>query len=530
MEASALPAPVALTRQRSTIGLAVLRLRSDEQLVALLRSGHDEAFQAIHDRYRQRLFAYMRQMLPLRQDAEDALQEVFERAYASLRAGDRELALRPWLYRIAHNRCVDHLRRPPPPPPEAMLQIGCPPRDPVTEADCRETLRRLLSDVRRLPDQQRSALLMRELGGISYADVAQALGVTVPAVKSLLVRARVSLAAAGEARDTACEEIRAELVMAQEGRVRPNSMARRHLRDCPGCREFRGHLRGVRRGLLALAPTLGPCGVLARMLGGGGTSSAAGGGAAAACGGAGASGVASTTGLLASAGAVVTGAGHVVTLLAATVVTAGGAAAITHTITPGSAHHAHPRATLVARPAPRAAAGITATNPASTPAPATSTVRAVTMTSSVSAPRASSAASAPAHHAAAVTTATVNDNSLAPIPDVLPPPTSAPSDAPTSPEPASGTGSPSSTGTGTGTGTGQPSSNPAPGTPTPAGGATDPGTGTPTPVTPSSGGSTGPSQPPVGATPAPGTQTPSGTGTTTTPPATASPKPAGSLA
>jgi RNA polymerase sigma factor (sigma-70 family) len=524
VEASALPAPVALTRQRSTIGLAVLRLRSDEQLVALLRSGHDEAFQAIHDRYRQRLFAYMRQMLPLRQDAEDALQEVFERAYASLRAGSRELALRPWLYRIAHNRCVDHLRRPMPPPPEAMLQMGCPPRDPVTEADRRETLRRLLSDVRRLPEQQRSALLMRELGGISYADVAQALGVTVPAVKSLLVRARVSLAAAGEARDAACEEIRAELVMAHEGRVRPNPMARRHLRDCPGCREFRGHLRGVRRGLLALAPGLGPCGVLARMLGGGGTSSAAGGGAAAACGGAGASSVASTTGLLASAGAVVTGAGHVVTLLAATMVTAGGATAITHTLAPSAFRHAHPRATLAARPAASARSSITATGPTGSPAATMSSERAVTLTTSVSPSRASTVASAPAHRAAPVTIATVADNSLAPIPDVLPLQSSAPSSAPTSPAPAPGTGSPGANGTG------QPSGAPAPGTPAPVGGATDPGSDTPAPVTPTPAGGSGPVQPPVGVTPAPGTQTPAGTGARTAPPATDSPKPAGGLA
>ena len=95
MEASALHAPVGLARQRSVIGTAVLRLRSDEQLVALLRNGHEEAFQVIYDRYRARLFAYMRQMLPQRQDVEDALQEVFERAYTSLRYGDRDLALRP---------------------------------------------------------------------------------------------------------------------------------------------------------------------------------------------------------------------------------------------------------------------------------------------------------------------------------------------------------------------------------------------------------------------------------------------------
>ena len=73
----------------------MLRLRSDEQLVALFRAGHEEAFRAIHDRYRQRLFAYTRQMLAgSRQDAEDALQDVFVRAYAALRSDDRGLALR----------------------------------------------------------------------------------------------------------------------------------------------------------------------------------------------------------------------------------------------------------------------------------------------------------------------------------------------------------------------------------------------------------------------------------------------------
>jgi RNA polymerase sigma factor (sigma-70 family) len=494
----------------------VLRLRSDEQLVALLRSGHDEAFQAIHDRYRLRLFAYMRQMLPLRQDAEDALQEVFERAYASLRAGDRELTLRPWLYRIAHNRCIDHLRRPAPPPPEAMLQIGAPPRDPVIEADCRETLRRLLADVRRLPEQQRSALLMRELGGISYVDVAHALGVTVPAVKSLLVRARVSLAAAGEARDAACDEIRAELVIAHEGRVRPNPMARRHLRDCPGCREFRGHLRDVRRGLLALAPVLGPSGILASLLGGGGTHSAAGGGAAAACGGAGVSGVAGTTGALASAGAVVTGAGHVITLLAATVVTAGGAAAIAHSSTRAPLHHPH--AARVAHSARSAPAG-----PAMSSTPATTaslsaasfTVRTVAPTAPVSAPQATASVTH-AQPATPATSASAVDNSLAPIPDV-----SAPTPTPT----PTSTSTPATTGTGTGTaqptgtGTGQPATPSSAGTPQPAGGTTNPSTGaTPSPVTPTLAGGSGGSQPPVGGTPLPATQPPAGKGTTTTPP------------
>ena len=177
MEASALPAPAAVARTRPSIGAPLLRLRSDEQLVALFRAGHDEAFRVIHDRYRQRLFAYTRQMLagsPGRRGR--APGHLRPRLLRACGPTDRELALRAWLYRVAHNRCIDELRRPAPPPPEVLELLRSPVHDPIAEADQRESLRRLIADVRRLPDQQRSALLMRELGGMSYADLAAALG------------------------------------------------------------------------------------------------------------------------------------------------------------------------------------------------------------------------------------------------------------------------------------------------------------------------------------------------------------------
>ena len=93
MEASAIHAPAALSRFPRGGGL--LRLRSDEQLVAAFRHGNDEAFRVLHDRYRQRLFAYVRQMLSAstRQDAEDVLQDVFVRAFGALR-GDSRAAMR----------------------------------------------------------------------------------------------------------------------------------------------------------------------------------------------------------------------------------------------------------------------------------------------------------------------------------------------------------------------------------------------------------------------------------------------------
>src|SRR6476469_7208590 len=221
MEASAIHIPAGGVTRRHA-GLGLLRLRSDEQLLALFRAGNDEAFRVLHDRYRQRLFAYVRQMLSAgtRQDAEDVLQDVFVRAYGALRADTREMNVRAWLYRVAHNRCIDHLRRPVPPPAGVFEVSRKPLHDPVEEAQRREDLTRLVEDIARLPEQQRSALLMRELDGMSYQDLAGALDVTVPAVKSLLVRARVGLVEAAEARDADCQEIQADLVRAYDRGVK----------------------------------------------------------------------------------------------------------------------------------------------------------------------------------------------------------------------------------------------------------------------------------------------------------------------
>ncbi|HWT24227.1 MAG TPA: sigma-70 family RNA polymerase sigma factor, partial [Solirubrobacteraceae bacterium] len=273
MEASVLHVPASPVR-RLSVATPLLRLRSDEQLVAAFRAGGDEAFRVLHDRYRQKLFAYVRQMLggASRQDAEDVLQDVFVRAYGALRADDRPITVRAWLYRVAHNRCMDHLRRPAPAPAD-VFQVSCKPlHDPIEEAQRREDLRRLVADVGRLPEQQRSALLMREIDGLSYQDLAAALDVTVPAVKSLLVRARVGLVEAAEARDADCCEIRRDLLAAYDRGVKASGRARKHMRECSGCREYRTALRGVRRSFAALLPGagLGPVAVAANAIGIGG--------------------------------------------------------------------------------------------------------------------------------------------------------------------------------------------------------------------------------------------------------------------
>lgn len=275
------PAGIRLLR-----GGPLLRLRSDEQLLALFRAGSDEAFRVIHDRYRQRLFTYARQMLNgSPSDAEDVMQDVFLRAYGALRADGRPVSVRAWLYRVAHNRCIDHVRRPQPATVELHEETAASLHDPIAEAQQREDLQRLVTDVGRLPDQQRSALLLREMEGLSYVELADALDCSIPAVKSLLVRARMGLVEQAEARALSCADIRDDLDQAHDRGVRMTGRARRHLRDCPACRSYRETLKGVATGLHSLAPGPGPWGVLVKLLGIGSAGSGAAAGGAATVGG-----------------------------------------------------------------------------------------------------------------------------------------------------------------------------------------------------------------------------------------------------
>src|SRR5437763_12674225 len=236
----------------------LLRLQSDERLVGLLRRGNHGAFEALVARYQSRLLAFCRHMLGCREDAEDVLQEVFAAAFNAIQADDRTLNVRPWLYRIARNRSLNHLRR--------AQAIGVDSMDVhfsengQTTADRvhkREDFRLLLADVQELPETQRSALLLREIDALSYEQIAEAMDTTVPSVKSLLVRARVSLAEAAEARQMSCEEVRLELGEMAEGLRKLSTPARRHVRGCERCAFFKRQLRQNNRALAAIMP-VGP--------------------------------------------------------------------------------------------------------------------------------------------------------------------------------------------------------------------------------------------------------------------------------
>ena len=279
----------------------LLRLQSDEKLIALIRRGNHHAFEALMSRYQSRLLAFCRHMLSSKEDAEDVLQEVFAAAFNAIQADNRALNVRPWLYRIARNRSLNHLRRVQPIGVDSMdVHFAEGGQTTADKVHRREEFRLLLVDVQHLPETQRTALLLREIDALSYDQIAEAMDTTVPSVKSLLVRARVGLAEAAEARQMSCDEVRLELGEVAEGLKRLTPPIRRHLKQCDRCSAFRKQLRDTNKALAAVFPVGGLLMIkklLVAQFGG----SAAGGGA-------GAAGTAAGTGAAAAGSAAAGGA------------------------------------------------------------------------------------------------------------------------------------------------------------------------------------------------------------------------------
>ena len=178
-------------------GSRLLATQSDERLVDLLRAGSEPAFEAIVSRYRGPLLRYCSALLGSER-AEDAVQQTFVKAYDAMHRDDRPLLLKPWLYRIAHNTAHnalrDNARR------DELLGDGSAVADrPETVMERREQLRSVLASVQELPPRQRDALVLRELEGRSYEEIAAALGVGGGAVRQLLNRARTAVRTAATA-------------------------------------------------------------------------------------------------------------------------------------------------------------------------------------------------------------------------------------------------------------------------------------------------------------------------------------------
>jgi RNA polymerase sigma factor (sigma-70 family) len=315
-----------------------LRLQSDERLVDMTRRGNQAAYEALVARYQSRLQSFCRHMLGSKEDAEDVLQEVFAAAFNAMLADDRPINLRPWLYRIARNRSLNHLRR--------QRAVGVDSMDvhlaeggitTAEKAQKREDLRLLVTDVQGLAETQRTALLLREIDALSYDQIAEAMETTVPAIKSLLVRARVSLAESAEARALTCDEVRDELGEVAEGLRRMSPPVRRHVKSCDRCSAFHDLLKTNNKALAAVFP-VGTLMLLKKLL-----LAHVGAGNAAAAGGA-SGGAAATTagGSVAAGSALSAGMGAIATKaaagLAAVAIVSAGAVEV-HNVRHHAVHH-----------------------------------------------------------------------------------------------------------------------------------------------------------------------------------------------
>jgi RNA polymerase sigma factor (sigma-70 family) len=236
---------------------------ADAKLVGRVRAGDERAFEAIFKRHHAPLLSYARHMLASRDEAEDALQQAFIKAHRALLGDTAPRELRPWLYAIVRNCCLSAIAaRPRTVELDERTANFAGLSEVVHE---REDLRELLADIGRLPEHQRSALLLAELDDLSHQSIATIVGCPVTKVKALIYQARSTLIADRDARSASCRDIREELATARGGELRRGPL-RRHLSLCGGCRDFQQALAVQRRSLAIVLPVLPSAGLVAKIL------------------------------------------------------------------------------------------------------------------------------------------------------------------------------------------------------------------------------------------------------------------------
>lgn len=163
----------------------------DDLLIRRVAAGDRRAFEALYDRYSPAVFGVALKMLGDREAAEEAVQEIFWRIWQRSGSFDSSRAFAPWLFGIAHNYCIDELRRRRVRPQQVYEDDDRPILSEIPdEADVGETA--VLSDQRRLvrealdqlPEEQRQALLLAYFGGLTQQEIAAQLGNPLGTVKT----------------------------------------------------------------------------------------------------------------------------------------------------------------------------------------------------------------------------------------------------------------------------------------------------------------------------------------------------------
>jgi RNA polymerase sigma factor (sigma-70 family) len=255
---------------------------TDDALALEARRGDGLAMAAIFRSYHLPLYRFCLAIVGNPQDAQDALQNTMVTVLRALPGERRHIALKPWLYRIAHNQSIDLLRRRRPGVPldESAPAAG---EELAVRVEMRQRLRQLIADLDLLPKRQRETLLMREAADLDFEEIAAALETTAAAARQALYEARLSLRQMETGREMDCGVVTGELSDG-DGRVSRRRDLRAHLRACRGCRQFVAEIDSRRDALAAIAPLppVAAAAILHGLVGGGsataGTAAGAGGG------------------------------------------------------------------------------------------------------------------------------------------------------------------------------------------------------------------------------------------------------------
>jgi RNA polymerase sigma factor (sigma-70 family) len=239
---------------------------SEQELIAAARDGSDLAFEELYSRYRERIGAFILGRVHDHGRAEDIAQEVFIAALRRLRANDRAIAFKPWIYEIAKNACIDEFRRSRRTREvsldadgefegghRALLSIAPTPPAAVESKQRLEDLRGAFGG---LSGNHHQLLVMREFEGLSYEEIGVRTGMSRQMVESALFRARRKLTEEYDelASGRRCQQVQSAI---EDGRalalrsfgIRERRRLTRHLAHCQPCR-VKAHLAGVDESLI----------------------------------------------------------------------------------------------------------------------------------------------------------------------------------------------------------------------------------------------------------------------------------------
>ncbi len=174
----------------------------DEELARRFRDGDALAFDALLNRYSRSIYNFTLRLLGDPADADDATQQTFIQAFESFPAARPGASLRPWLFQVARNKCIDLIRkrRTVPLSTFSREEADAPQIEPIdpralpAELYEREELQEILRDaIATLPERSREVVLMRYVGELTFAEIGRSLGMPENTAKTLFQRAKATL-------------------------------------------------------------------------------------------------------------------------------------------------------------------------------------------------------------------------------------------------------------------------------------------------------------------------------------------------